>query len=252
MYPNYIRFEHHSFEWLKRLLTASWIAHISTLFSQIPWLKHRQNHVNRKNEKAKQKQTVGRIKRRWISWSKQKTCGNCVSLHQQLRMMPFNSQYTHAHTMKWLNWAKHSNQHGIFEYVMVYPTFFSGYYCYIITPIVMLINKNGFCDLRHWQFAIPFFIQTVYFSFHFFPEYEAMSILLSFAISLSSLVCILFGYSHSFYIFIFPIGTHSIFSSVSFHTDVMLCYNSLTPCLGMAVAFCFCIVFMWQFAFVIQ
>lgn len=88
-----------------------------------------------------------------------------------------------------------------------------------------------------------FFIQTVYFSFHFFPEYEAMSILLSFAISLSSLVCILFGYSHSFYIFIFPIGTHSIFSSVSFHTDVMLCYNSLTPCLGMAVAFCFLLLY---------
>lgn len=40
MYPNDIRFEHHSFEWQKRLLTASRIAHISTLFNQIPWLKH--------------------------------------------------------------------------------------------------------------------------------------------------------------------------------------------------------------------
>lgn len=132
MYPNDIRFEHHSFEWLKRLLTASWIAHISTLFSQIPWLKHRQNHVNRKSKKAKQKQTHGRIKRRWISWSKQKTCGNCVSLYQQLRMMPFNSQYTHAHTMEWLNWAKHSNQHGIFEYVMVIPHFFR------VTTVILL------------------------------------------------------------------------------------------------------------------
>ena len=89
---------------------------------------------------------------------------------------------------------------NIFRICYGYPTIFRVDYCVIITTIVMLINKNGFCDLRQKGFSPTAFFLSLSLSFQrnsHFPErtpWHSVSTLLLFVASL----CILLRYNSAF------------------------------------------------------
>lgn len=134
------------------ILTASWIAHITMLFSSNPMAQApTRNHIWIETEKPLEREKNIR-----------KLVKKKMYLHnnQHPLLKPYD-------TIPLLYQPKHWNRHcEIFEYVMVIPHF-SGYYCFIITTIVMLINKNGFCDLRQGFYPARSLFLTQFFFFFF-------------------------------------------------------------------------------------
>lgn len=128
---------------------------IYQLFSQIPWLKHHNSsHMNRERERETDNQP-GK-ERKYCETSRKHV--KIVSFHRNSSNNNSKSGTWHisnrSETKRMKNISNSSEYVEICENMLWLSPHFSGYYCFIIIAIVMLINKNGFCDLRQGFFPL--------------------------------------------------------------------------------------------------